>query len=196
MAQKYKIFIKGGAVEIAENPAFSDLDEGLTKDIIKTLIEGHEGNLKYEVTKAEALMQSILKSLRLVVAAGGFVTNENGELLMIHRRGFWDLPKGKAEQGESIEETAVREVEEECAVGGLSIESEAFNTYHVYQEKGEWILKQSVWFAMNTHLQDLSPQTEEDIEMAVWVKRPIPQEIMDGAYPSIIEVLRHFNWEE
>ena len=52
-----------------------------------------------------------------IIAAGGLVTNENNELLMIFRRGKWDLPKGKLDKGETIEECAIREVEEETGIG-------------------------------------------------------------------------------
>ena len=51
-----------------------------------------------------------------VPAAGGLLTDENGRLLCIHRIGHWDLPKGKLEAGEALEEAAAREVEEECGV--------------------------------------------------------------------------------
>ena len=40
----------------------------------------------------------------IIIAGGGIVTNELGELLMIFRRGKWDLPKGKLDKGESIED--------------------------------------------------------------------------------------------
>ena len=49
-----------------------------------------------------------------VPAAGGLLTNDQGELLCIHRLGHWDLPKGKLEPGEILEEAAAREVQEEC----------------------------------------------------------------------------------
>ena len=51
-----------------------------------------------------------------VHAAGGLLTDEAGRLLCIHRIGHWDLPKGKLEAGEALEEAAAREVQEECGV--------------------------------------------------------------------------------
>jgi 8-oxo-dGTP diphosphatase len=64
----------------------------------------------------------------VVRAAGGVVTRKAGggglELLIVRRPRYedWTLPKGKAEPGESDEECALREVEEEtslvCTLGG------------------------------------------------------------------------------
>lgn len=63
----------------------------------------------------------------IVHAAGGVVTRTTAdgsiEVLIVHRPRYddWSLPKGKAEPGESGEETALREVEEEtgyrCVLG-------------------------------------------------------------------------------
>ena len=50
----------------------------------------------------------------LIEAAGGLVYNIENQLLMIFRNNKWDLPKGKLEVGENIQECAIREVEEEC----------------------------------------------------------------------------------
>jgi 8-oxo-dGTP diphosphatase len=54
----------------------------------------------------------------LVRAAGGIVVDDAGRVLVVHRphHGDWSLPKGKLEDGESWEEAAVREVEEETGL--------------------------------------------------------------------------------
>ena len=76
--------------------------------------------------------------------------------------------------GETIEECAIREVEEECGISGLSIISEAFSTFHLYNEKGKTIVKESVWYKMrSTDKSELVPQTEEDILEARWVATPV-----------------------
>lgn len=119
--------------------------------------------------------------------------NGHGQLLMIFRRGFWDLPKGKLDLGESIEQCALREVEEECGIAGLSVTSPPFSTFHLYKEDGRLVVKESVWFKMHTtDDRSLTPQTEEDIEEARWVEQPIPMPLINGAYLSIREVLDHF----
>lgn len=130
------------------------------------------------------------------MAGGGFVQDEHGDLLMIHRRGFWDLPKGKAEPGETIEQTAVREVEEECGIRNVALDSEGFSTFHLYTEAGVVVLKESVWYRMSTQRQRLIPQTEEDITKAEWKSLPISDDIRTSCYASILEVLDHFNEEE
>jgi 8-oxo-dGTP diphosphatase len=54
----------------------------------------------------------------VVRAAGGVVLNEAGELAVVYRPKYddWTLPKGKLEPGESWEQAALREVEEETGL--------------------------------------------------------------------------------
>ncbi|CQR49199.1 MULTISPECIES: NUDIX hydrolase [Haloferax] len=56
----------------------------------------------------------------LTFAAGGLLRRDDGRLCLVHRPRYddWSLPKGKLEPGETLVETAVREVREEtrCAV--------------------------------------------------------------------------------
>jgi 8-oxo-dGTP diphosphatase len=58
----------------------------------------------------------------IVEAAGGLVTRRTAagetEVLVVHRPRYddWSLPKGKLEHGESFEDAAVREVEEETGI--------------------------------------------------------------------------------
>ena len=81
-------------------------------------------------------------------AAGGIVTNPSKQVLWIRRNEKWDLPKGKVEPGEKVEETAVREVEEECAVNSIIRGDLLGITYHTYFFKGKNVLKKSYWYAM------------------------------------------------
>lgn len=67
------------------------------------------------------ILKKLKEKLPVVKAGGGLVYNKEGEVLFIFRNGKWDLPKGGMEKGEEIEETALREVEEETGVSGLKI---------------------------------------------------------------------------
>src|SRR3982751_3416807 len=64
----------------------------------------------------EALKKEFWKKFKIVKAGGGLVVNEENKILMIFRRGKWDLPKGKLDKGETLEQCAVREVEEETGL--------------------------------------------------------------------------------
>jgi len=57
---------------------------------------------------------------REVLAAGGLVVREDGRVVVIHRPRYddWSLPKGKLDPGESFEDGALREVEEETGIRG------------------------------------------------------------------------------
>lgn len=108
-----------------------------------------------------------------IEACGGVVVrNSSGksEILAIFRRGYWDLPKGKREEGESLEQCAIREVSEETGVTGLSIINDLGTTVHHYSELGVMIHKTTYWYLMITDSDGaLTPQSEEDIESVVWM---------------------------
>ena len=129
--------------------------------------------------------QQFSKDYKLIHAAGGIVHNENGEILMIFRLGFWDFPKGKVEEGESFEEAAVREVEEETGLHNIELRQPLPNTYHTYTLRDTDILKVTHWYEMHAPQQTLTPQTEEDIAQAVWVPRKEVSGRMQDSYPSL-----------
>lgn len=153
-----------------------------------------EKSLIFSVDNLNEFMVKLFGQYQVIIAAGGFVTNGKNQLLMIHRRGYWDLPKGKIEPNETEENAAKREVQEECGVDNLTIISDAIATYHVYLDHGKPMIKKSIWFKMNTGFEgDLVPQIEEDIEKVDWFDQPIDRAIRDGCYSSIKEVLDYFS---
>jgi len=126
----------------------------------------------------------------LIEAAGGLVYNLDNQLLMIFRNGKWDLPKGKLEVGENIQECAIREVEEECGVLGLCIVNALQDTYHTYEIKGKRILKRTYWFEMKTDFKGgLLPQTEEGITKVDWVDKQDIIEKLENSFGNIKELL-------
>ncbi|MBN2484839.1 MAG: NUDIX domain-containing protein [Bacteroidales bacterium] len=104
-------------------------------------------------------------------AAGGVVKNEKGEYLFIFRRGRWDLPKGKLDEGESYQQAALREVGEETGLQNLELCKPLLSTYHTYPFKGALALKKTYWFEMAYKGRGKPvPQTTEDIEEVRWFK--------------------------
>lgn len=144
-------------------------------------------------------IKQCLKHFRLIKAAGGIVRNPDNKYLLILRNGRWDLPKGKAETGETIATTASREVEEETGVGNLVNDHLICKTYHVYKMFGEWILKQTSWYNMHTSTPSSTPtipQCEEGIEVAEWVNKDEVTKRLSSSYAMLAylaDVWQHSN---
>ena len=134
----------------------------------------------------------------IITAAGGLVQNNEGAFLLIYRRGFWDLPKGKLDPGESIPECALREVQEETGLQALNVGPFICMTTHAYFDT--WlqkdVVKETHWYSMNASAlvpEKLIPQTEEDIEKIEWVPiESLPQYLLE-TYPTIRTVFDAFN---
>jgi len=117
----------------------------------------------------QALWSDFRSHYKWVEAAGGVVTNaDNDRQLFIFRRGYWDLPKGKIDDGEDRPTAALREVQEETGLQQISLGEALPTTYHTYRGKKNRILKPTYWYRMHTTQQVLVPETEEDIEKAEW----------------------------
>lgn len=145
----------------------------------------------------DELKKVFFKKFEVVQAGGGLVTNEKNEVLMIFRRGFWDLPKGKRETGETIEDCAIREVQEETGLTQVTLKAPLQITYHTYELGTHHILKESHWFLMNAKAEEaLIPQTEEDIEKITWVDPNDIDPYKEKAYASIKEVLTAWRSEK
>lgn len=128
-------------------------------------------------------------------AGGGIVKNKSGELLVIFRKGKWDLPKGKLEAAETEEEGALREVEEETGVKVEIVFHQPIYTYHMYRQKGKVYIKRSAWFHMtSTNDKKMKPQKNEGISDVRWMTRnAIQEEFLANTYPTISAVLStHF----
>jgi 8-oxo-dGTP pyrophosphatase MutT (NUDIX family) len=159
-------------------------------DCMEMFGKQNEKTMYLECQYPEMVLGEIKAMLKPVLAGGGVVKNPKEETLMIFRRGFWDLPKGKAEENETIDETALREVEEECAVTGLKIINKRCVTYHLYKEGGKQLIKETHWFNMRTDFSGiLKPQTEEDIEEVKWMNDNEIIEALKKSYLTIKEVL-------
>lgn len=141
-------------------------------------------------TDLDTLKKAFFKHFKIIIAAGGVVLNPEKEILMIFRRGKWDLPKGKLDKGETLENCAVREVGEETGLSGIELGVKITTTYHTYMDFGKHILKESHWYKMQCgpH-QKLIPQTEEDITDMKWIKQTEVKKYTSNTYQTILEVL-------
>ena len=122
---------------------------------------------------------------RYVKAAGGLVSTDDGDCLMIYRGGRWDLPKGMVERGETLATAALREVAEETGVTACPSVRLVAKTYHIYDKYGGWHLKQTSWFAMRAQCIQPRPQTEEEITEAVWVPGDVCLDRLSTSYASL-----------
>lgn len=128
-----------------------------------------------------------------IIAGGGLVLNEAGELLLIFRRGKWDLPKGKLDEGETIAQCAIREVMEETGITGLTLGELIGISYHEYFDTfiNQEVIKETHWFAMQTSgVQNLVPQTEEDILEIRWVKGAALNLCLENSYDTVIDIIK------
>ncbi|MBS1588943.1 MAG: NUDIX domain-containing protein [Bacteroidetes bacterium] len=145
----------------------------------------------------KALTDELHRLFEPIDAGGGVVTNEDGGVLMIYRRGKWDLPKGKLDEGEAIDECALREVSEETGLNQLTLGDKICDTYHVYSQGGENLLKRTAWYRMQgTKKEVLMPQKAENILEARWIAESDLAPVVFKSYEAIREVLKiaGFNW--
>lgn len=202
MQQSYKIFINNRLFSIMS-------DAGAAANIKGTLVVNYDSaqtlSVLMDLAHSEAkffphviilhndpsrVLNKIESLTKVIEAAGGAVKNSEGKLLMIHRRGKWDLPKGKIDKGETPEKAAVREVEEECGVSGLRITRTLSPTYHTYKEGDKLILKKTHWYEMSTSdSKKLVPQAEEGITKCEWRDEAGVAQALEDTFHSVIEVV-------
>lgn len=202
----YKVYINDTPIQLISTKAFrenifhSDANNLVTPYVGRSkflfqYIDLLEKNEQYESVTLYAddeqqLRKDFEQLFRIVPAAGGLVFNEKGEALLIFRRNYWDLPKGKIEENETIEAAALREVEEETGLQNIKLGDFLCETYHVYRDsKNRRCIKKTYWYKMETTHQKLTPQTEEDIEKAIWTKLDMFLKEDITIYPNILDVI-------
>lgn len=134
-----------------------------------------------------------MQQLIPVKAAGGVVyCNKENQifLLVILRKQVWDLPKGKVEPDETLEQAAIREVEEETGCLGTVITHNLGKTLHEYEQEEDRYQKTTWWFGMQCNVAHLEPQIEEDIQSVRWMT---PGEALEHLYyDNLKEVVSRF----
>jgi ADP-ribose pyrophosphatase YjhB (NUDIX family) len=139
----------------------------------------------------DILWKLLLELCTPINAAGGVVVNEQQEILFIHRRGKWDLPKGKCDEGEDIADCAIREVIEETGLTHVTLKDKICDTYHIYMQGNQRMLKCTAWYCMEASSSDsLTPQAEESITDVKWITTQQLGAITKDTYEAIREVLK------
>ena len=167
-----------------------ELDSHAVKSMIHEMQQPQVHAGVYIHNNLDELKKAFLKKFTLVRAAGGFIENENKELLMIFRKGKWDLPKGKLDKGETLEECVVREVKEETGLKTVHLIAFLTQTYHTYHEGSRFILKDTSWYRMIADSkQELVPQKDEDINDAKWINEIELKECLKNSWHAIEDIV-------
>ena len=188
----YKVFVNDIPIILSTEKHMDEkytsipLKEVKFKRIIKKINNGELLYINLYHAKKKKLLHHLFKKLPVVTAAGGMVLNPENEVLFIYRNGRWDLPKGKIEKGESLEEGAVREVEEETGVKNLKVTRFLEKTFHVFQRKGKYKLKVTYWYEMTTdYTGELVPEESEGIMKVKWKNKKKAQKALKKSYANI-----------
>lgn len=173
----------------ANNSLYYNPSELIISQVLESIDPLENRAIVFASPHLEELKDRIWKRFEIIKAGGGLVFNKEGKVLLMFRRGKWDLPKGKLDEGESIEACAVREIEEETGLQQLERKGFITVTYHHYQFKGKEILKESYWYEVATTYEGiLIPQLEEDITEVKWVSVDQLDDYLLNTYESIKEV--------
>lgn len=139
----------------------------------------------------QAVLQELMRQLIPIQAGGGLVYRKDQTVLLIFRRGKWDLPKGKLDEGEDIATCALREITEETGLANIHLEQPLLTTYHTYYQNDRHILKESTWFLVRAEGQEAAvPQLDEDIVECRWVPVEQLESYMAEAHASVVDVLK------
>ncbi len=192
----YKVFVNDKPIiltsEVSEDKLYKtyplkyvDLPR-VVRDFRKT---ENKGVYLYHPNKKK-LLKKFLKKFPNVIAGGGKVINNKGKVLFIYRNNKWDLPKGSVKSKETIEEGAIREVEEETGVKGLSIRKPLETTYHIFKRNGRYKIKITYWFEMfTTYHGELIPETTEGITKVKWLGKKKQAKALRNSYANIRTLL-------
>ena len=188
----YKIFVGDKPIilttKVEQETDFKNylLETASITKILKDIQKKNIASIRLIGKQKDTLIKTFLKLLPNVIAGGGKVYNDNGEVLFIYRNDKWDLPKGKAEGKETIDKTAIREVEEETGITGISITKPLEMTYHIFKRNGKYKIKITYWYEMHTSYDGpLLPQEDEGITKVEWLNEAKIKDAMTNSYANI-----------
>jgi 8-oxo-dGTP pyrophosphatase MutT (NUDIX family) len=188
----YKVFVNDIPIilstkkDIGDNYTSFPIKSVKLKHVVNKIDEGELLYVNLYHEKEEKLLRHLLKKLPVITAAGGMVFNDEREILFIYRNKRWDLPKGKVEDGETLEESAIREVMEETGVNDLEITRFLKKTYHIFKRKDKYKLKVTHWYEMHSNYDgELIPEQSEGIKKVKWKNFAKTQKALTKSYANI-----------
>ena len=109
--------------------------------------------------------------MKSITSAGGVVFLGNSVLMLRKINGDWVLPKGKVEENETTDQTALREVKEETGIKGSIIEYLGETNYRFKNcwSRNEVIEKRVLWYIMEAKSTHTVPQREEGFVEAKFI---------------------------
>ncbi len=134
--------------------------------------------------------------LPLIESAGGLVCNDDNCILLMFKRGKWDLPKGRIENDEKTV-AALREVHEETGLTLKKIEitGKLPPTWHTTRHGNTRYLKKTHWYVMHYHghFDDVKPQVEEGIIECRWVHLSDLGQYREKIHPRVNYVIEFWH---
>ena len=139
----------------------------------------------------------------------GGVIIYRGKILLLYKSGRnrsdgWVLPKGTVEEGETHEQTALREVKEEAGADAKIIDYVGKSEYN-FHVTDDIVEKEVHWYLMSTDNYYSKPQKEENftfsgyyryIEAIHLLKFPNERAILEKAYEMYLEKKRNHEWKK
>ncbi len=199
----YKVFFNDSRLIIADNSEEEILnnddakvsvnDPGLLQPYVRQFLAGH--NDLVIISEDKEMLWHMFQQLFLSVPAAGGVVKSSDGYLFIFRKGKWDLPKGKIDEGETPDEAAVREVKEETGLQQVKIIHPLPSTWHIYFSEydvsgSKPVLKEAKWFLMETHAgQILVPEKGEGITDLRWFEKNELDFVIPNTFENLKELL-------
>ena len=192
----YEVFINQHSITLSTDPKVKNRRCYHLKDIslynivhqlYKNKTECKGKKLHFYDPKEENLLRYLYAYLSPTYACGGLVYNTRKEILAIKRFDKWDLPKGHLEKNETLEECAIREIQEETGVSKLKITKYLKKTFHIYKLKEQYILKVTHWFELycDEANHKTKPQTQEGITKVKWIPQEKIPKMLKNTFKNI-----------
>jgi 8-oxo-dGTP pyrophosphatase MutT (NUDIX family) len=209
MKQMYKVFLNDRLIEIGDSANITKtkplevFNEPVTVSEVEAWFQGFVESSEAKVFLVHPSPERFFKIFRRAFtelpAAGGVVISAD-KLLFIFRNGKWDLPKGKIDAGETPDESALREVAEECGISAHFITKALPSTFHIYpstyrKTKGQWIFKETFWFEMqHAGKEEPAPQYDEGITRVKWFSRGGLHEVLENTYENLKQIILLYHY--